>query len=171
MQRLAVLIIAAPLAVAGCQNGYNNGGYYGSGGGGIGGMGTKQTVGALGGAVAGGVLGAQIGHGTGRLIATGAGTLLGAFLGSEIGRSLDRADRQYAESAFDRASSAPMGQQITWSNPDSGHYGSVTPVREGQTADGRYCREYETSIYVDGRYEQARGRACRNPDGTWQMVS
>jgi hypothetical protein len=62
--------------------------------------GTKQTVGALAGAGAGGLLGAQIGDGKKtRLAATAAGTLLGALLGSEVGKSLDRADRTYASEA------------------------------------------------------------------------
>ncbi len=134
-------------------------------------MGTKQTVGAVAGGVAGGVLGSQIGSGTGQLIATGAGTLLGAFLGSEIGKSLDRADRPYAEAAYNQATTAPIGERITWNNPDTGSYGSVTPIREGRSHDGRLCREYNTTIYVDGRYEEARGIACQNPDGSWSMVS
>ena len=50
-------------------------------------------------------------------------------------------------------------------------YGTVTPSREGRTNDGRYCREYQSSIYVGGKYEQGVGTACRNPDGTWQIVS
>ena len=160
VKKLGILVVAAPLALAACE-----------GGTGIGGMGTKQTIGAGGGAVAGGLVGSQIGSGTGQLIATGAGVLLGALVGSEVGKSLDRADRAQAESAFNRASTAPVGQTVSWNNPDSGNRGTVTPIREGTANDGRPCREYQTTVYVDGRYEEARGTACRNYDGTWEVVS
>ncbi|MCH8999945.1 MAG: glycine zipper 2TM domain-containing protein, partial [Proteobacteria bacterium] len=62
--------------------------------------GTKQTIGALGGAAAGGLLGAQFGSGKGQLAATAAGVLLGALIGSEIGRSMDDVDRMKAERAY-----------------------------------------------------------------------
>ena len=138
--------------------------------GGLGGYGTKQTVGAGAGAVAGGLAGSQIGSGSGQLVATGAGVLLGALLGSEVGKSLDRADMAYARQANQRAYDAPVGQTITWNNPESGNHGSVTPRRDGYSSAGRYCREYEQVIYVDGRQETAVGTACQNPDGSWETL-
>src|SRR3954454_6792425 len=77
-------------------------------------IGTKQGIGTLGGAAAGGLLGSQIGGGSGKLAATAAGTLLGAFLGNEVGSSLDRADEAYAGRAVQQAYAAPIGQQIVW---------------------------------------------------------
>ena len=64
-----------------------------------GGYGTKQTVGALGGAALGGWAGSTIGHGNGRLAATAAGALIGALVGSEIGRTMDDVDRMKASIA------------------------------------------------------------------------
>lgn len=133
--------------------------------------GTKQTVGAGAGAVAGGLAGSAIGSGSGRDWAIGAGVLLGALMGSEIGKSLDRADQIAAQQAQQQAYAAPIGQTITWSNPQSGNSGSYTPVREGHTPSGDYCREYQQTIVVDGRAETAYGTACKNPDGTWQLVN
>lgn len=133
--------------------------------------GTKQTVGGVTGAVAGGLLGSQVGSGSGRLWATGAGVLLGALVGSEIGSSLDKADLAYAQRAQHRAYSAPIGETVTWSNPESGNRGTYTPTREGTSSTGRYCREYSQTIYVDGRQESAYGTACRNPDGTWEIMN
>lgn len=43
------------------------------------GVGTKQGVGTVGGAVLGGLAGSQVGGGSGQLWATGAGVLLGGF--------------------------------------------------------------------------------------------
>lgn len=131
----------------------------------------KQTFGAIGGAVAGGVLGSQFGGGTGQLVATGLGTLLGAWAGSEIGASLDRADQAYANQAAQSSlETAPIGTSTTWQNPDSGHYGTITPtntVPRGNT----YCRDFTQTIYVEGRSETATGQACRNPDGTWSVAN
>lgn len=134
-------------------------------------MGTKETVGTLGGAVLGGLAGSQIGGGSGQLWATGAGALLGAFVGNEIGSSLDKADRTYASQAMTKAYDAPVGQEITWDNPENGRHGSVTPVREGRSASGEYCREYQTTVYIDGRKQSAYGNACRQPDGSWQVAN
>ena len=133
--------------------------------------GTKQTIGGVSGAVVGGLLGSKIGDGSGQLWATGAGALLGAFIGSEIGASLDKADRVMLGQANQRAQSAPIGETVSWNNPDSGNYGTVTPTREGQSSYGRYCREYEQTIYVGGQQETAVGTACQNDDGTWEIVS
>jgi surface antigen len=137
--------------------------------GGFGGAGTKQTIGTVGGAVAGGLAGSQIGGGSGRLWATGAGVLLGGLLGSEIGKSLDRADQAYlGQTTYNALETGQSGQSAQWRNPDSGHYGTVTPQPAYQ--QGNYqCREYTQTIYVDGRSEQARGTACRQPDGSWQI--
>ncbi len=134
------------------------------------GSGNKQTFGTIGGAVAGGLLGSQIGGGSGQLIATGVGTLLGAWAGSEIGASLDRADAAYAQQAAQTSlESSPTGTSTTWRNPDTGHYGTVTPTNTVPRGNS-YCRDFTQTIYVEGRSETATGTACRNPDGTWSIV-
>lgn len=130
----------------------------------------KQTAGSLLGGVGGAVVGAQFGGGTGKLATTAAGALLGAWLGSEVGKSLDNADRAALQQAQSSAYAAPVGQPITWNNPQSGHYGSVTPTRDGTAADGSYCREFQNTVTIDGRTEHAYGTACRQPDGSWKIV-
>jgi surface antigen len=139
--------------------------------GGLGGMGKKETIGSVAGAIGGGLLGSQVGGGSGQLWAAGVGTLLGAWVGNEIGSSLDKADLAYARAAEQQAYSAPVGQAISWNNPQSGNRGTVTPIRDGSTASGDYCREYEQTIYVDGRSETGVGVACRRADGKWEVVS
>jgi surface antigen len=132
--------------------------------------GKKQTIGALGGAAAGGLLGAQVGKGRGQLAATAAGALLGALIGSEIGRSMDEVDRMKAEQAYTHATTAPIGQEIEWNNPESGNHGTVTPVRDGTASSGDYCREFQQTVVIGGKPEQAYGVACRRPDGSWEIV-
>ena len=135
------------------------------------GMGQRETVGGLTGAALGGLLGAQFGSGSGQLVATGAGVLVGGLIGSEIGRSMDDVDRMRANEAVVRAQSAPIGENIRWNNPDSGNYGTITPTRDGTSGSGQYCREFQQTITVGGQTEQAYGTACRQPDGSWRIVS
>ena len=134
--------------------------------------GQKETIGTMVGAAAGGLAGAQFGKGRGKLVTTSIGTLLGALAGREIGVSLDRADRL----AIDRTTqesleSAPAGETTVWKNPDSGNEGTVTPQRTYQRDDGTYCREFTQTIKVGGRTEEGYGTACRQPDGSWKIVS
>ncbi|MCG8354482.1 MAG: glycine zipper 2TM domain-containing protein [Kiloniellales bacterium] len=135
------------------------------------GIGTKQTIGGLGGAALGGLLGSQFGSGTGQLAFTAAGAVLGGLAGSEIGRSMDEVDRLRAAQAQQRASAAPIGQTIVWNNPNTGNSGAVTAVRDGTSNTGQYCREFQQTVNVGGRTETAFGTACRQQDGTWRVVS
>ena len=131
----------------------------------------KQSVGTLLGAGLGALAGSQVGSGKGQLAAVAIGALGGAWLGSEAGKSLDKADRVYAErNAQKSLEYSQVGQTSTWSNPDSGHSGTITPVSTYKSANNEDCREYETTIVIDGQQEAARGRACRQYDGTWKIV-
>lgn len=157
MKKFALMcMVAAGLSMTGCMTTDS--------------WGTKQTVGTGVGAVAGGLAGSQIGKGSGQMWATGAGALLGALVGSEVGASLDAADRMYMSRAQGSAYSAPIGETISWSNPDSGNSGTYTPVRDGRSSSGRYCREYQQTVKVGGQNQSAYGTACQQPDGSWEIV-
>ena len=133
--------------------------------------GQKQGLGTLLGAVAGGVAGAQVGKGRGKLVATGVGAALGALIGSEIGKSLDRADQLALQhTTQDTLESAPSGTMNTWHNPDSGNRGTVVAEPAYQLNDGRYCREFTQTVTIGNRTEEAYGTACRQPDGSWQII-
>ncbi len=163
MRKGLIGVAAVSLLLAGCANTGNGPGEIGA---------NKTTVGGLLGAAGGAVAGAQFGKGKGQLAAVAAGTLLGALVGSEAGKSLDKADQQYATRAHQQAQAAPIGQTIVWSNPQSGHSGTITPVREGQIpSTGEYCREYQQSVQVGGQTQKAYGTACRQADGSWRVVN
>lgn len=132
--------------------------------------GTKETVGGLSGAALGGLLGAQFGGGSGKLASTAAGVLIGGLMGSEIGRSMDDVDRMKANQAISHAQSAPIGETITWNNPNNSHSGSVTATRDGYSDSGNYCREFNETVTIGGKTQDAYGVACRQPDGTWRIV-
>ncbi|MFN3827954.1 MAG: RT0821/Lpp0805 family surface protein [Micavibrio sp.] len=153
---IMVSVLAAGLALSGCTQ--------------TSGTFSKENIGLASGAVIGGVLGSQVGSGSGRLWATGAGALLGSLVGSNIGQSLDRADQMYMQQATQKAHTAPVGETISWNNPDSGHSGTITPTRDGTSTTGRYCREYQTTVTVGGKMENAYGQVCQQPDGSWEIV-
>ncbi len=136
------------------------------------GQGNKQTGGTLLGAGLGALTGSQIGGGRGKLAAVAIGALAGAYLGSEVGKSLDRADRlamrQTSQTALEKN---PVGRASSWSNPDSGHRGTVTPTRTYETASGSPRRAAQQTVPIGGKTEQAHGRACRQPDGSWKIVN
>jgi len=65
---------------------------------------------------------------------------------------------------------APDGETIIWNNPNKRRY-QVTPTRTYQEISGRYCREYTTNAVINGRRQQMYGTACRQLDGSWQLIS
>jgi len=147
------LVAAAALVLTGCS-----------------GQGQKQTGGTLVGAAAGGLLGSQFGSGAGKLAATAIGVLAGAWIGNEVGTSLDNADKAAMKQSSQYALEATKtGHTSNWSNPDSGNSGTVTPTKTYQTAQGEYCREYQQTVTVAGKTQEAYGTACRQPDGTWKV--
>jgi surface antigen len=144
----AVLIVA----LAGCATGDN----------------TKTAIGGVGGAALGGLIAAAAGAGG---VGIAAGVIGGALLGGLVGNMLDDRDKKMAAESANRAlETAPSGKPVAWSNPDSGHSGTVTPVRTYQS-DGTYCREYQQTVTIGGKQEQSYGTACRQPDGSWKTVS
>ncbi|NQV55824.1 MAG: glycine zipper 2TM domain-containing protein [Rhodospirillales bacterium] len=129
----------------------------------------KQTIGTLLGAGAGALLGSKVGGGKGRLAAVAIGALGGAWLGSEVGKSMDDVDRMKANQTQNAALETNRdGAASTWSNPNNGHRGSVTPIRTYESA-GQNCREYQHQVTIGGNSETVVGTACRQPDGTWRV--
>lgn len=129
----------------------------------------KTTIGGVGGATLGGLIAGAAG---GNPAAIAAGVIGGGLVGGLIGNLLDDRDRRLQAEAAQRAlESTPTGRSVAWRNPDSGHAGTVKPVRTYQTARGTYCREYQTTVTIEGRQERATGTACRQPDGSWRVAN
>jgi surface antigen len=126
----------------------------------------KTAIGGLGGATFGGLIAAAAGGGGAAI----AGAVIGgALLGSLAGNLLDERDKRLAAEAQQRAlESAPTGKPVAWTNPDTGHAGTVTPRRTYQSG-GTYCREFQTTATIGGKEEKAYGTACRQPDGSWKL--
>ncbi|MYZ50395.1 glycine zipper 2TM domain-containing protein [Propylenella binzhouense] len=158
MRKIAIAAATASVLVAGCSTGPNGGP-------------PAEGVGALTGAVAGGVIGSRFGGGAGKVVAATLGAAAGGLIGSQIGRSIDERDRQIAMDAEYRALEyGRAGRPENWRNEATGTYGEVV-VGPGYTVNALDCRDYTHSVYIDGRPQVARGTACRQPDGSWRVVS
>lgn len=127
---------------------------------------SKQDMGTVTGAVAGGLLGSTIGQGQGKILAVAAGAMAGAYIGNAVGKSMDDTDRLKAQAALERNKT---GQATSWTNPDNGNHYTVKPKKTYQRANHEYCREYTMTADVAGQKQQTYGTACRQPDGSWKV--
>lgn len=149
--RCAAVVMLAVIAVTGCTTVESN---------------PKTTIGALGGGAFGGLIAAAAGGGG---VAIAGAVIGGALLGALGGNLLDQRDKRLAAEAQQRALEAgPTGQPVAWTNPDTGHQGSVTPTRTYQSGN-TYCREFQSDVVIGGKSEKAYGTACRQPDGSWKV--
>ena len=56
-----------------------------------------------------------------------------------------------------------------WENPETGARGSVTPLAQAYSSDGRTCRDFLAS-YVNGPSESwLQGAACQTGHGQWEI--
>ena len=128
----------------------------------------REDLGRALGGVAGAVAGYQVGGGHGKVAAVIGGTIIGMLVGGHIGRSMDDIDQNCIGQILEHAQ---PNQPIAWNNPQNGGQYQVTPQPAYNDQQGRYCREYQTNATIGGRTEQTYGRACRQPDGSWQIVN
>ena len=145
-----ILLICVTISLVGCDT-MNN-----------------QDTGTVGGAVLGGLIGSRFGGGAGQMVAIGAGAVAGAYLGGQIGRSMDAQDRAQMNRAFEGNS---VGQPAYWQNNNTGAVYDVTPTRNVSFQGNPYCREYRSTAVINGQHQQVYGTACRQPDGSWQIVN
>ena len=142
--------------------------------------GSKENLGTVVGAALGGLLGSQFGSGDGKTAAIVTGIFLGGLLGKDVGATLDRVDKQMmARTTHNTLENSPIGSTSNWNNPDTGNSGTITPTKTyrcagtscaSQTTSG-YCREFQTTVTVGGKVQNAYGTACRQPDGSWKIVN
>ncbi len=128
----------------------------------------RSVAGGLIGAALGALTGSHIGKGSGRTAAIVGGAVIGSIVGGNIAQGMDRTDAVYASRALE---TAPSGNAVTWTNPDSGNRYAVTPTRTWRDTDGRYCREFTTWGWIGGYEQQMYGTACRMADGSWKTIS
>jgi surface antigen len=127
----------------------------------------RDLIGAALGGATGGLIGSNIGKGKGRTVATIGGVLTGLFVGGSIGRSMDQVDQSCAGEVLEHV---PDRQTVVWQgqNENDGYW--VTPTRSYDAGNGRYCREYTSDAMIGGRKQRTYGTACRQDDGSWEIV-
>jgi len=87
-------------------------------------------------------------------------------------RALDPEDRKQLIAARANAlEHNKTGQATNWSNPNTGHRGTVVPTRTYKSADGADCREFQQTTTVAGETDLAFGASCRESNGAWRVVS
>lgn len=130
-----------------------------------------DPAGVIAGALIGGLLGNVVTHGGGRTGGTIAGVVVGGIAGAALTKHLDCSDRSYAyKTYYDGLNSGRPNSNWSWDNPDNGHYGDFRVGDYYNDAGGFRCATYTQQIFVEGTPQAARGRACRQPDGTWAIV-
>ena len=151
---MAAVILASAVTLGGCANPPGTG------------PGPGEAIGTVGGAVGGALLGNMVGGGAGRVAATVAGGLIGGFLGNRVGNALDQNAQQQAYAA--QVGAVQSGHHTTWQSDSYNGYVDAGPI----TTDSRgTCRPYTHTIYINGQARRGQGMACRNPNGSWQIVS
>ncbi len=85
----------------------------------------------------------------------------GAIAGP-LGASLSDADRQIASDA--QYNAVDSGQRKSWRGKGTA-FGFIEPGPENAN-----CRDYTDTVFIDGRSQVGKGRACRLPNGGgWKM--
>jgi surface antigen len=82
-------------------------------------------------------------------------------VGGPIGQTLDEKDRAAAIAAQQEAISS--GERKSWRGAQ-GAYGFIVPGVETGA-----CRDYTHRIFVNGRPQESKGRACRQ-NGEWRVT-
>ena len=95
----------------------------------------------------------------------------GGLIGGELGANLDARDRRKALEAEYRALeyTAP-GTPVAWRSDDgrfSGRVVAAQPYRVGS----QDCRQYSHSVGSGTEERDARGTACRSPNGSWTPLT
>jgi surface antigen len=150
------MVLVAALALAGCQGRVTTG----------------EATGTIGGAVIGSLIGYQFGGGVGQILLTLAGAAAGGATGYVIGHNYDPGDiARFEQSAVAAMENAPDGELTSWSNPDTGVVGTITPVKTFRADDGRLCRSYHASIAVEEGVDSGTLTACRAQSGRWDLAA
>jgi hypothetical protein len=79
----------------------------------------------------------------------------------------EQAQREH-EAAQVQATSAAVGEKVTWTTNEANGY--VVTTKQGTNSGGLTCREFQQNITVAGKTEEAYGTACLQADGAWNII-
>lgn len=129
----------------------------------------KQAKAAVGGMIAGGVIGyATMGSGSGRILAGVAMGGMGAYVGVSLADRLNKWDRQALRDAtFQSLATASTGEPTYWQSEYNSNHGQIIPMRTYLDAGGRLCRDYKASVKIEGNEHNGLETACLTNSGSW----
>ncbi|MCF8038571.1 MAG: glycine zipper 2TM domain-containing protein [Desulfohalobiaceae bacterium] len=132
------------------------------------GCGSKAQQGSVVGGLSGALVGSHLGpeDDSHRLENALIGAGIGALFGYAVGNELDKYDRGQIGQTLEYT---PSHQTREWVNPDTRNRFRATPAPAYQSG-GRICRDVDLDAWIDGRRDQVRARACRRPNGRWELV-
>jgi len=98
-----------------------------------------------------------------KVLTVGAVVMTASFIAHQM--EMDQQDKNNVVAAL---VNSPSFTTSTWSN--HGGINSVQPTTGFfYDENGRQCRKYQVKIIVDGNYETGEGKACKRPDGYWDI--
>jgi surface antigen len=132
---------------------------------------SPDPAGILVGGLIGGLLGNSAGRGGNRTGATIAGVIVGGAVGAALTRNMDCEDRSYAYRTYYSGFNSGRPGNYKWRNPRNGNRGDFRIGSYYNDPYGFRCARFDQVTYIQGRSYRADGVACRQPDGSWAVVS
>jgi surface antigen len=123
--------------------------------------------------IAVGTGGCSMSRGDGVFAKMGDGDVTGSIGAARLGAPAQvptESDLAFARNAAsDVLTKGDKDSSQPWENPETGARGSVTPLAQAYSEDGRTCRDFLAS-YVNGRSESwLQGAACQSSKGRWEI--
>ena len=132
---------------------------------------SPDPAGILAGGLIGGLLGNSAGRGGNRTGATIAGVIIGGAVGAALTRNMDCEDRSYAYRIYYNGFNSGRPGNYQWRNPRNDHRGEFRIGSYYNDPYGIRCARFDQVTYIQGRAYRANGVACRQPNGSWAVVS
>jgi Ni/Co efflux regulator RcnB/surface antigen len=132
---------------------------------------SPDPAGILVGGLIGGLLGNSAGRGGNRAGATLAGVIVGGAVGAALTRNMDCDDRSYAYRSYYNGFNSGRPGNYQWRNPRNEHRGEFRIGGYYNDPYGFRCARFAQVTYIQGRAYRANGVACRQPNGSWAVVS
>lgn len=130
-----------------------------------------DPAGVFAGAILGGILGNVAGGRRDSGGATVAGVVAGGALGAALTSKMDCDDRSYAYKTYNDAFNAGRANyRYNWRNPSNNNTGELYVMDYYRDEDNFRCAVFSNTVMIHGRREEARGRACQQPSGTWAII-
>ncbi len=130
-----------------------------------------DPAGALVGALAGGLLGNAVAGRGSKTEGAIVGVIAGGAIGMALTSKVECEDRSYMYKTYsDGFNAGRPGAKYNWENPRTRNRGEMEVIDYYEDEDNFRCAVYSNNVIINGRREEARGRACQQPDGSWAII-